>query len=55
MKGRGAGNLQEDGLGELDAAVNTFIRFPELKTKNQHTEEVGPLAGAHDWIPIDQR
>ena len=54
-EGRGVSNPQEGDLGELDAAVNTFIRFPELRTKNQYTQKVAPLAGAHNQIPIDQR
>ena len=35
VKERGVGNVkQEDDLEELDAAVNTFIRFPELRTES---------------------
>jgi len=35
-KGQGVGDLQEDGLRELDAAVNDFIRFPDLGTKSRY-------------------
>jgi hypothetical protein len=33
-KGRGVGDGQEGDLEELDAAIDTFIRFPELRTKS---------------------
>ena len=32
-KERGVGDLEEDDLEELDAAVNAFIQFPELGTE----------------------
>jgi len=32
-KGRGVGDLREDGLEGFDAAVNTFTQFPELRTE----------------------
>ena len=35
VKERGVGDVkQEDDLEELDAAVNTFIWFPELRTES---------------------
>ena len=33
VRWRGVGDLQGDAFEELDAIVNTFIRFPELKTE----------------------
>ena len=36
VKGRGVDNIQEDDLGELDAAVNTFIQFPKLRAERQY-------------------
>ena len=32
--GRGVGDLQEDGLEGLCAAIDTFIQLPELRTEN---------------------
>ena len=32
-EGRGVGDLREDDLEALDAAVNTFTQFPELRTE----------------------
>ena len=44
----GISNLDEDPFEELDATANAFIQFPELRTKSQYTEEVAPLAWAHN-------
>ena len=54
-EGRGVSNPQEGDLGELDEVINAFIRFLELRTRNQYTQKVVPLAGAHNQILIDQR
>jgi len=32
--GQGVGDLQEDGLEELGAAIDTFIELPELRTES---------------------
>jgi hypothetical protein len=34
VKGRGVGGLRVGEFEELDVTVNTFIRFPELRTEN---------------------
>ena len=39
----------------LEAAVDAFIQFLELRTKTQYAQETAPSAGIHNWIPIYQR
>jgi len=51
-KGGGRGDemlmcMHVDGFAELDAAVKTFIRSPELGTGSQYGQGIAPFAGTH--------
>jgi hypothetical protein len=41
-RGQGVGNGQKDDLEELDAAVDTFIRFPERVSTHRTPEYYQP-------------
>ena len=48
VKGQCAADLWEDTFEELDATVDAFIRFLELRMKSQYAQEIVSFTGAHD-------
>ena len=54
-EGQGVTVSWEDTFEELDAAVNAFIRFLELKTKSQYVQETAAFTRTHNWNPINRR
>ena len=41
-------DLYENEFEESDTTVDAFVQFPALRAKSQYTQEVAPLAGAHN-------